>query len=74
MVYNIIVRKVESMKDITLKKKVSFNKSGTGGITPKLNLNNSWLDDMGVNEEDKGVILTYNELEKKIIIEKEKEK
>lgn len=62
------------MKDVTLKKKVSFNKSGTGGITPKLNLNNSWLDDMGVTEDEKEVILTYDELEKKIIIEKEKSK
>lgn len=56
------------MKEII--KKVSFNKSGTGGVTPKINLVNEWLSDMGVNDNEKEVVLSYNKESKEILIKK----
>ncbi len=55
------------------KKKVSFNKSGTGGITPKITLPAKWLDKMGITEDDREVEMEYKDSEKKgkrIIIRK----
>lgn len=52
------------------KKNISFNKSGTGGITPKLNLVKEWLDDMGVSEAEREVILNYDRQQKEIKIKK----
>ena len=57
-------------KEIT--KKVNFNKGGTGGITPKLNLHREWLTDMGIATESNEVVLKYNSTDKVIIIEKKK--
>lgn len=51
-------------------KKVHFNKSGTGGITPKLNLPKKWLDDMGVTEDENEVRLKYGQNKKRIVITK----
>lgn len=55
-------------------KRVSFNKSGSGGITPKLNLKNQWLIDMNVTETEKEVVLRYDNEKKEIIISKSKSK
>lgn len=57
-----------------VEKKVMYKDSGNGRKTTQIILPAIWVRDIGVNEEEKGVILTYNELEKKIIIEKEREK
>lgn len=57
----------------TKKKKVSFNKSGTGGITPKITLPSKWLERMGITEDEREVEMEYKESEKKgkrIIIRK----
>lgn len=51
-------------------KKVNFNKSGTGGYTPKLNLKTEWLKDMGINKEENEVLIKYNKETKEIIIKK----
>lgn len=53
-----------------LYKNVNFNKSGTGGITPRLNLSKEWLEDMNVDEKNKEVLLEYNEKNKEITIRK----
>ena len=37
---------------------VSFNKSGSGSITPKLCLPITWLKEMDINQEDKGIIVS----------------
>lgn len=52
--------------------KVISNKSGSGYITPKLNIPMSWIKDMGVSKEDREVIATYNEETQEIIIKKQK--
>lgn len=49
----------------TKKKNVSFNKSGTGGITPKITLPKKWLDKMGITEDEREVEMEYKESEKK---------
>lgn len=56
-------------------KKVSFNKSGTGGVTPKLTLPAKWLEDMGVTEEEREVKVKYKtgDKGKRIIITKYQE-
>ena len=54
-------------------KSVYFNKGGDGGITPKVNLNMEWLSDMGVNKENKRVVLTYNKDNKEIRIRRKSE-
>lgn len=51
-------------------KNVTFNISGSNGITPRINLPKKWVDDMGINEYDREVILKYNEEKKKITIKK----
>lgn len=51
-------------------KKVNFNKSGTGGYTPKVNLNTEWITDMGITKEENEVVLKYKEDTKEIIIKK----
>lgn len=54
----------------TTDKNVNFNKSGTGGVTPRVNLEMEWLDDMKISEQDKTVTLQYDEKKKEIKITK----
>lgn len=49
---------------------ITFGKSGNGGINPRLSTPKSFLYKMGVTPENKEVNLTYDDLSKKIIIEK----
>ena len=58
------------MKDRTLK--IIFNKSGSGSITPKMNVPIRWLKDMGVNEQEREVVAEYDEERQQIIIKKKK--
>ncbi len=51
---------------------VIFNKSGSGSITPKLNIPMSWIKSMGVSKEDREVIAIFDEEKQEIIIKKQK--
>ncbi len=42
------------------KLKIIFNKSGSGSITPKMNIPMSWVKDMGVTPEDREVNVVYD--------------
>jgi hypothetical protein len=52
--------------------KVSFFKSGSGSVSPKLNIPKSFLDKIGVTQEDREIEITIDEKTSKIIIEKKK--
>ena len=52
--------------------KVSFFKSGSGSISPKLNLPKSFLDKINVNQEEREVEVVVNEDTQEIIIRKKK--
>ncbi|MCF2611802.1 AbrB/MazE/SpoVT family DNA-binding domain-containing protein [Fusobacterium perfoetens] len=52
--------------------KVSFFKSGSGSISPKLNLPKSFLDKINVNQEEREVEVIVNEDTQEIIIKKKK--
>lgn len=52
--------------------KVSFFKSGSGSISPKLNIPKSFLDKIGVTQENREIEITIDEKTSKIIIEKKK--
>lgn len=49
---------------------VSLAKSGKGNITPRLSIPHSWLKEMKITEEEREVLLTFDEEGKRIIIEK----
>lgn len=51
-------------------KKISFNKSGTGGITPKANLPMEWVKDMQISKEDNKILMMYDREKKEITIKK----
>jgi len=53
-----------------LTKKINFNKSGTGGITPRLNLKMEWLNKMEISKEESEVIIKFDEKNKEIVIKK----
>lgn len=52
--------------------KVSFFKSGSGSISPKLNLPKTFLDKIGVNQEEREVEVEINEETQEITIRKKK--
>lgn len=52
--------------------KVSFFKSGSGSISPKLSIPKSFLDKIGVTQEEREIELLVNEDTKEIIIRKKK--
>ncbi len=51
-------------------RRISFNKSGTNGVTPKMTLPRKWLEKMQINETEREVIIRYNDKEKQIVITK----
>ncbi len=53
------------------KLKVSLGKSGNGYTNPKIGLPKKWIDDMGITQENRDVVVTYKD--GKITIEKCKE-
>lgn len=53
----------------TRKLKISFNKSGSGSTSSSIRIPMSWLKELGLNQENREVNVTFNN--NKIIIEKE---
>ena len=51
-------------------KKVSFNKNGTGGITPRTNLPMEWVKDMQISKDENKILISYDREKKEIIIKK----
>ncbi len=49
---------------------ITFNKSGSGSITKRLTLPSSILKKMGIDENNRQVLLIYNDDKKEIIIRK----
>lgn len=52
--------------------KVSFFKSGSGSISPKLSIPKSFLDRIGVSKDEREVEIEVKEDTKEIIIRKKK--
>lgn len=52
--------------------KISFGKSGSGSISPKLSIPKSFLDKIGVTQEQREVELEVNENTQELIIRKKK--
>lgn len=50
---------------------VSFYKAG-GGVSTRINLPKKWTKDMEILEDDKTIIMTYDEEKKTITISKKK--
>lgn len=50
--------------------KISFGKSGSGSISPKLSIPKTFLDKIGVTQEDRKIELEVNEDTKEITIRK----
>lgn len=50
---------------------VSFYKAG-GGVSTRINLPKKWTKDMEIVEDDKTIIMTYDEEKKTITISKKK--
>ena len=54
----------------TIKKKVNFNKSGTGHISVRSILPIKWIEDMKISKEDSEIEMTYDKVKKEITIKK----
>lgn len=52
--------------------KISFGKSGSGSISPKLSIPKSFLDKIGINQEEREIELEVNEDTRELIIRKKK--
>ena len=52
--------------------KISFGKSGSGSISPKLSIPKTFLDKIEVNQDEREIELELNEDTKEIIIRKKK--
>lgn len=52
--------------------KVSFFKSGSGSISPKLSVPKSFLDKIEINQENREIEIELNEDTREIIIRKKK--
>ncbi|SKA10863.1 hypothetical protein SAMN02745174_02568 [Cetobacterium ceti] len=51
---------------------IMFSKSGTGGLYARVSIPCKWLNLLEIDQEEKQVIVSFNEKEKKITIEKKK--
>lgn len=51
--------------------KVIFTKSGSGSVMNRITLPTVWIREMGLTEDDKNVTVTFDNINNKIIIEKE---
>lgn len=47
---------------------ISFGKSGSGSITPRLVLPKNWINIMGLTTENRQVVATFDEEKKQITI------
>jgi len=52
--------------------KITFGKSGNGGINPRLSIPKSFLDKMNITQEEREIEMIFNEEEMKITIVKKK--
>lgn len=52
------------------KMNVIFTKGGSGSVTTKLTIPKSWIDQLGITKENRGVLMKIDE--GRITIEKEK--
>lgn len=50
--------------------KISFNKNGTGSLTPKIALPKKWTDKMNITLEEREIEVYFNEETKEITIRK----
>lgn len=50
---------------------ISFNKSGSGSYTPRISLPATWINEMGIDKENRKVSVTFKDGQ--IVIEKVKE-
>lgn len=50
--------------------KISFGKSGSGSISPRVSLPLSWLKRVGITPEDREVEIILNEEKEEIILRK----
>lgn len=50
--------------------KISFNKNGTGSLTPKLALPKKWTDEMGITIEEREIEVQFDKETKEIKIKK----
>lgn len=51
--------------------KISFGKSGSGSISPRVSLPLSWLKRVGITPEDREVEIIFDEKNQTIIIKKQ---
>ena len=51
---------------------IIFNKSGSGSINTKVSLPITWIKQMGITENNREVVATYDEEKQEIIIKKQK--
>lgn len=51
---------------------IIFNKSGSSSMNTKVSLPITWIKQMGITEQDRQVIATYNEKKQEIVIKKQK--
>lgn len=49
---------------------IAFYKSGSGSISTRITLPKKWIDEMGINPEERKVEVEYNEDTKEITIKK----
>ena len=63
-------QKEENMEKRDLK--ISFGKSGSGSISPKLSIPKSFLDKIGITQEEREIEIEVNEDTQEIIIRKKK--
>ena len=52
--------------------KVMFSKSGSGGLYARVSISCKWLNLLEINQEEKEIVVSIDEKENKIIIEKKK--
>ncbi|MGN1154658.1 MAG: hypothetical protein ACI4TK_00615 [Agathobacter sp.] len=50
---------------------VIFGKSGSGSVSTKLAIPKSWVDKMGVTQEERGVVVEFDDADGTIVIRKE---
>lgn len=53
--------------------KITFNKGGSGSLSPRIAIPMTYLKDMGITPDEREVILEYDNINQKIIITKKSE-
>lgn len=52
--------------------KVNFTKSGAGNYTPRTSLPKSWCDKLNITQEEREIIVIFDENNQQIIVKKAK--